>query len=98
MNELDFEQPEQPEQPEQVGEAAQTQAPGTKKVEGRDPATVRLKRAYEAEVENKVASDYSHIVWAYGVIWAIFAIYGALLWRRAVAQRADLAALQAKQK
>jgi len=68
----------------------------TKKVEGRDPATVRLKREYEAEVENKVASDYSHIVWAYGIIWALFAIYGVILWRRSVAQRADLDALTAK--
>ena len=68
----------------------------TKKVEGRDPTTVRLKRAYEAEVENKVASDYSHIVWAYGIIWALFAIYGVMLWRRASAQTADLETLRAK--
>jgi hypothetical protein len=88
MNELD--------QPE--GQEGQTAPePGTKKVEGRDPKTVRLKREYETEVENKVASDYSHIIWAYGVIWAIFAIYGALLWRRASAQRADLETLRAKQ-
>ena len=71
--------------------------PGTKKVEGRDPQTVRLKREYEAEVEKKVSSDYQHIVWAYGIIWALFAIYGVILWRRAVSQKADLAALQAKQ-
>jgi hypothetical protein len=80
------------EQPEANPEA------GTKKVEGRDPTTVRLKREYEAEVENKVASDYSHIVWAYGIIWALFAIYGALLWRRASAQKADLENLRAKQR
>jgi hypothetical protein len=72
------------------------EAEGPTRVEGRDPATVRLKREYEAEVENKVASDYSHIVWAYGIIWALFAIYGAILWRRSAAQRADLEALQAK--
>ena len=89
MNELD-----QPEQPAE-GQTASPE-PGIKKVEGRDPATVRLKRAYEAEVENKVASDYSHIVWAYGIIWALFAIYGALLWRRASAQKADVDALRAK--
>ena len=79
-------------------EESSTQADGatTKKVEGRDPATVRLKREYEAQVENKVASDYSHIVWAYGIIWALFAVYGVLLWRRSSAQRADLEALQAK--
>jgi hypothetical protein len=69
---------------------------GPTRVEGRDPTTVRLKREYEAEVENKVASDYSHIVWAYGIIWALFALYGVLLWRRAAAQRADLEALHAK--
>ena len=68
----------------------------TKKVEGRDPKTVRLKREYEAQVENKVASDYNHIVWAYGVIWALFAVYGIILWRRASTQSADLAALRAK--
>ncbi|HLT40639.1 MAG TPA: hypothetical protein VK034_30385 [Enhygromyxa sp.] len=66
------------------------------RVEGRDPQTVRLKREYEAEVEKKVASDYSHIVWAYGIIWALFAIYGVILWRRSAAQRADLEALDAK--
>ncbi len=71
---------------------------GSKKVEGRDPQTVRLKREYEAEVEAKVASDYQHIVWAYGIIWALFVGYGVILWRRAVAQKADLEALAAKTK
>jgi hypothetical protein len=69
---------------------------GPTRVEGRDPTTVRLKREYEAEVENKVASDYSHIIWAYGIIWALFALYGVFLWRRAAAQRADVEALHAK--
>ena len=87
--------------PPESGTAAPTEGsstPGTstKKVEGRDPKTVRLKREYEAQVENKVASDYSHIVWAYGVIWALFAIYGVILWRRTLAQRADLDSLAAK--
>jgi hypothetical protein len=92
MNEL--------EQPEgQQDQAGTKDEPGqTKKVEGRDPQTVRLKREYEAEVENKVASDYSHIVWAYGIIWALFAVYGVLLWRRASAQKADLDNLRAKQR
>ena len=95
VQELHFERPQGQGQEQE----APAPAPATPtKVEGRDPKTVRLKRAYKAEVENKVASDYSHIVWAYGVIWAIFAIYGALLWRRASAQRADLEALRAKQK
>lgn len=73
-----------------------TEDPQTQKVEGRDPTTVRLKREYEAEVENKVASDYSHIVWAYGIIWALFAIYGLILWRRSATQRADIEALSSK--
>jgi hypothetical protein len=83
-----FEQPESNEQ--SAGDGT------TKKVEGRDPETVRLKRAYESEVEAKVASDYQHIVWAYGVIWVLFVGYGMLLWRRASAQRADIARLTAK--
>lgn len=70
--------------------------PTPKKVEGRDPETVRLKRAYESEVEAKVASDYQHIVWAYGVIWVLFVGYAMLLWRRASAQKADLARLLLK--
>jgi hypothetical protein len=83
-----FEQPESNEQ--SAGEGT------TKKVEGRDPETVRLKRAYESEVEAKVASDYQHIVWAYGVIWVLFVGYGMLLWRRASAQRADIERLHQK--
>ena len=90
MNRFDAPNPDQ----EATREAAPE--PGTQKVEGRDPTTVRLKREYEAEVENKVASDYNHIVWAYGIIWALFAIYGVILWRRSAAQKADLAALTAK--
>jgi hypothetical protein len=49
-------------------------------VEGVDAATVALKRQFEAQVEHKVASDYVHIVVAYGVIWALFVIYGLFLW------------------
>ena len=94
---LILEQPEAPSPdtaaPAETGEAAPAT---TKKVEGRDRETVRLKREYEAEVENKVASDYSHIVWAYGIIWALFAIYGVILWRRGTAQQADLDDLAAK--
>jgi hypothetical protein len=62
-------------------------------VEGRDSATTKLKREYEAEVEHKVASDYQHIVLAYGIIWSLFAIYGILLWRRSVRLGRDLDAL-----
>ena len=65
-------------------------------VSGLDPATVKLKRVYEAQVEAKVASDYQHIVWAYGIIWALFAAYGWVLWRRARAQLRDSMALAAR--
>ena len=41
-------------------------------VEGIDPATVRLKREYEAQVERKVMNESSHIIWAYGLLWLIF--------------------------
>jgi hypothetical protein len=92
MDELNQPESNQPESNQQPAEP-QTEI---KKVEGRDPETVRLKRAYEAEVEAKVASDYQHIVWAYGVIWVLFVGYAMLLWRRASAQKADLARLASK--
>lgn len=59
-------------------------------VTGRDQATVQCVRACEAEAAAKTASDYAHVVWAYGVIWSLFAIYGVMLWRRGQAQRNDL--------
>ena len=63
-------------------------------VTGRDQETVQCVRACEAEDAAKTASDYEHVVWAYGVLWSLFAGYGVLLWRRAVAQRQDLAELR----
>ena len=42
-------------------------------VTGKDQETVQCVRACEAEAAEKTASDYSHVVWAYGVIWALFA-------------------------
>jgi len=63
-------------------------------VEGLDVETVQCVRACEAVAAEKTASDYSHVVWAYGVIWSLFAAYGVLLWRRAQRQRDDLAELQ----
>lgn len=62
-------------------------------VEGLDPEHVECVRACEAEAAAKTASDYAHVVWAYGVIWALFAIYGLILWRRATHQRAEIADL-----
>ncbi len=59
-------------------------------VTGLDQQTVQCVRACEAEAAAKTASDYEHVVWAYGVIWSLFAVYGVLLWRRAAAQRRDL--------
>jgi hypothetical protein len=60
-------------------------------VTGLDQETVACVRACEAEAAAKTASDYAHVVWAYGVLWSLFAIYGVLLWRRATRQRAEIA-------
>ena len=65
-------------------------------VEGRDAKTTALKRQYEAEVEHKVASDYQHIVLAYGVIWSLFVLYGVWLWLRSVKIQKDAEALKAR--
>ncbi len=61
-----------------------------------DPAVVEFKIRYETEVSKKVASDYTHIVWAYGVIWALFVVYAMFLWRRSRVLSADVDALRAK--
>jgi hypothetical protein len=62
-------------------------------VEGLDPKSIELARAIEARAAAKVASDYEHIVWAYGLSWSLFVAYGIYLWRRSVRLRADLDAL-----
>lgn len=62
-------------------------------VEGLDQKSVELARVIEARAAAKTASDYQHIVWAYGLIWTLFALYGLYLWRRASQLRADLAEL-----
>ena len=62
-------------------------------VEGRDRETIECQRACEAVAADKTASDYQHIVWAYGVIWALFCVYGILLWRRSQRLDDDVAAL-----
>jgi hypothetical protein len=59
-------------------------------VEGLDKQSIECVRAFEEKAAAKTASDYAHVVWAYGVIWALFAGFGVLLWRRAKAQQADL--------
>jgi hypothetical protein len=63
-------------------------------VTGLDAETIQCVRACEAVAAEKTASDYQHVVWAYGVIWSLFAAYGVLLWRRAQRQNDDLAELQ----
>jgi hypothetical protein len=44
----------------------------------------------EQQVAHKVASDYSHIIWAYGILWTLFALYGIFLWRKSAALKADM--------
>lgn len=65
-------------------------------VTGLDQETVACVRACEAEAAAKTASDYVHVVWAYGVIWSLFAIYGVLLWRRATRQRIEIADMMSR--
>ncbi len=48
----------------------------------------------EQKAADKTARDYQHVVWAYGVLWALFAAYGVFLWRRSARLRADLDDLQ----
>ena len=59
-----------------------------------DRATVEMKKELEPKVYDKVMSDMNHVVWAYGIIFALFAAYGAYLWRRSVALHADVEALR----
>ncbi|MCX4239843.1 hypothetical protein [Paraliomyxa miuraensis] len=65
-------------------------------VEGIDRETIECQRSCEAVAARKTASDYEHIVWAYGVLWSLFAIYGLMLWRRGQRLQGDVASLQAK--
>jgi hypothetical protein len=48
----------------------------------------------EDKAAAKTASDYQHIVWAYGILWALFAAYGLFLWRRSARLRADVDVLR----
>ncbi len=63
-------------------------------VKNLDQQTIACVRACESEAAAKTASDYEHIVWAYGVIWSLFAIYGVMLWRRGSRQAIEVADLQ----
>jgi hypothetical protein len=62
-------------------------------VEGLDADTIACQRSCEAVAAAKTASDYQHIVWAYGVLWSLFAVYGLMLWLRASKQRVEVADL-----
>jgi hypothetical protein len=77
-------------------QAAQPADEGYEAVTGLDAMSVKLERQIEAKAAAKTASDYEHVVWAYGVIWALFAIYGMFLWGRAGRIRADVDRLAKK--
>lgn len=81
--------------PEPAAEAAGTDDE-YEAVEGLDRAAIECQRSFEAVAAKKTASDYAHIVWAYGVLWSIFAIYGVLLWRRSQRLGGDVRALRAR--
>jgi hypothetical protein len=65
-------------------------------VEGLDRTSIECQRSFEAVAAKKTASDYAHIVWAYGVLWSLFAIYGVMLWRRGQRLQGDVQALRAR--
>ncbi|MGB1277134.1 MAG: hypothetical protein ACPG77_15425 [Nannocystaceae bacterium] len=69
---------------------AQADDAGYVPVTGRSRQDVEHMRECEALVSAKTASDYEHVVWAYGVLWALFAAYGMFLWRRSAVLRRDL--------
>lgn len=69
-------------------------ADGYAPVVGRSLADVEKLRELEGQAADKAARDYEHIVWAYGVLWALFAAYGIFLWRRSARLRADMDALR----
>ena len=66
------------------------------KVEGLDRKSIETQRMLEQVAADKTASDYEHIVWAYGVIWALFCAYGLWLYRRSVRLDDDITALSRK--
>jgi hypothetical protein len=63
-------------------------------VVGRSLEDVEKLRSLEEQAATKTASDYQHIIWAYGILWALFAAYGLFLWRRSARLRADMDALR----
>lgn len=63
-------------------------------VAGRSLEEVEKVRQLESIASQKTARDYEHIVWAYGVLWSLFAAYGIYLWRRGARLRADVESLR----
>ena len=63
-------------------------------VAGRSLAEVEQVRQLESIAAQKAARDYQHIIWAYGILWALFAAYGIFLWRRSARFRADMSDLR----
>ncbi len=80
MNRISLQTPQNPNPP----------ADGYAPVAGRSREDKELLSALEEQAAAKTASDYEHIVWAYGVLWALFAAYGLFLWRRSARLRADM--------
>lgn len=78
-------------EPEAAGDDGEYEA-----VEGLDRASIECVRSFEAVAAKKTASDYAHIVWAYGVLWSLFAIYGVMLWRRSQRLHGDVQALRTR--
>jgi hypothetical protein len=75
-------------------QAPQPEGDGYAPVVGRSREDVEKLRSLEEQAAAKTASDYQHIVWAYGILWALFAAYGLFLWRRSARLRADMDALR----
>lgn len=79
-----------PEGGESEFEAVAPQKGDYEPVRGLDKESIEMARVIEARASAKTASDYQHIIWAYGVAWSLFAVYGVYLWRRATRLRADV--------
>ncbi len=70
--------------------AAPPSGDGYEKVVGRDLRSIELERQIEARAAAKTASDYAHIVWAYGILWSVVALYVLYLYRRVLRLRRDM--------
>jgi len=82
-------------QPQAQAQAqAQADADGYAPMTGRSLAEVEQVRQLESVAAQKVARDYEHVIWAYGILWALFAGYGIFLWRRSARLRADMDGLR----